>query len=437
MTLAKKIESHNAVVGVIGLGYVGLSLLEVFGRAGFSLIGFDKSTKKIEQLQKGERFYNFIPMAELVEFQNKNRFECSSDPAILTKADVIIICVSTPLDKQRHPDPSNLQQAFQTIGAHLKKNQLIVLQSTTYPGTTEEELLPLLEKKGMKVGHDFFLSYVPEISDPGNPHYAFSEVPRVISGVTLTCLKMAELLYKKIGCQVVSAPSTRVAEAAKILQNAYRMVNISFVNEMKIMFDRMGMDVWEVIDAAKVKPFGYTAFYPSMGAGGDCIPVVPLYLVSKAKETDGPTSMMELADAINTMIPHYVVEKVIQALNAHNRKINGAKILMLGVAYKKDVNDLRESAPLRVLTLLKEAGAEVYYNDPFVPELENVPKYPQLKMKSRQLDYPQMKSYDAVVIATNHSSYQWKEVVKHSTLIIDTQNVTTNIEGAKEKVVKA
>ena len=282
-SLSEKISSDKAVIGLIGMGFIGLSLLEVFGDKGFPLVGFDVSASRVAMLKKAEAYYNFMPVQKMHGWIEKKQFTPSSDPAILDQADVIIISVPTSLDHHRLPDLTSLQSAFKTAASHLKKGQLIVLQSTTYPSTTEKEFLPILEKTGLQVGKDFFLAYVPEISDPGNPKYSFTNVPRIVSGVTPACLNMVELLYKKIGCKIVPCPSPSVAEAAKILQNTYRLVNISLMNEMKIMFDRMGMDIWQVIESAAVKPFGFTPFYPGPGIGGDCIPVVPCYLSWKAQ----------------------------------------------------------------------------------------------------------------------------------------------------------
>ncbi|MCX6989681.1 MAG: nucleotide sugar dehydrogenase [Chlamydiae bacterium] len=436
-SLSQKIASDQAVIGLIGMGFIGLSLLEVFGDKGFPLVGYDLNTQRVEMLKRAEAYYNFMPVKKLHAWIEKKQFTPSSDPDILNSADVLIISVPTSLDHHRLPDLSSLKGAFTTAASHLKKGQLIILQSTTYPGTTEKEFLPILEARGLKVGKDFFLGYVPEISDPGNPDYSFTNVPRIVSGITPACRDLVEQLYKKIGCKVIPCPSTQVAEAAKILQNTYRLVNISLVNEMKIMFDRMGMDIWEVIEAASTKPFGFTPFYPGPGIGGDCIPVVPFYLSWKAQETDGPSSLIDLAGSINLSMPHYVVEKVTEALSARKKSLAGAKILMLGVSYKKDVNDLRESPSLRILTLLKEKKAEVFYHDPLVPVLDKLRYYPDLHLKSVELDYKKWGAYDAILIATDHSCYNWKEIVAHAALIIDTRNVTKGLADPEHKITKA
>jgi UDP-N-acetyl-D-glucosamine dehydrogenase len=436
--LEEKIADHTAVIGVIGMGYIGLSLLDVFGKQGFPLVGYDLSQERVEMLKKAECYYNFLPLQDLFSLLKSQRFIPSSDPAILEKADILILSVPTPLDNYQLPNFSHLRQAFQTTATYLKKGGLVVLQSTTYPGTTEEELLPLLEKSGWKVGQDFYLAHAPEISDIGNPQYSFNQVPRLVSGVTASCLKRVTLLYEKIGCHVETCPSTRVAEAAKILQNTYRLVNISLVNEMKIMFERMGIDIWDVIAAAAVKPFGFTPFYPSPGVGGDCIPVVPSYLSWKARQTDGPTSLMDLANTINGTIPYYVVDKVMEALSRHHKGLDGAKVLLLGVGYKKDVNDLRESASLKILSLLKQKKADLHYHDPLVPKLLPSARYPDLKMDSIPLVYEKLSSFDAVIIATDHSTYDWNKIATFSPLVIDTRNVMKDVSPQyKKKVVKA
>ncbi|MFN0065104.1 MAG: nucleotide sugar dehydrogenase [Chlamydiales bacterium] len=436
MRLSGKIASQEAVIGVIGLGYIGLQLLDVFGRRGFRLVGYDCDRAKIASLKRGHSMMNFLPLPELFRLQEEGRFRVAANPDILHAADVLFICVPTSLDRHMVPNFSSLRSAFQTVADHLHRDQLVVLQSTTYPGTTEEELLPILEKKG-EVGKDYYLAYVPEISDPGNLEYDFTSIPRIVSGVTPQCLEMVKMLYQKIGCQEFPCRSPRVAEAAKIFTNAYRLINISFVNEMKMMFDHMGMDVWEVIEAASSKPFGFTAFYPGPGAGGDCIPVDPNYLVWKAKESAGPVSMIELASNINQVIPHYVVDKVIQGLAKHKQAIQGAQILLLGVGFKKDVNGLQESASLKLLSLLQKEGAAVSYHDPYIAELYPSERYPQMDMKSASLEYEKLGNYDAVVIATDHSIYDVEKIVQYSTVVIDTRNVTAKVAGAEKKVVKA
>lgn len=433
----QKIQTKQAVIGVVGLGYIGLSLLDAFGKAGFSLLGYDYNQQRMEMLSRKDPYLNFIDHEDLFKLMDQSRFKASSDPAILQAADVIVISVPTSLDQHQTPNLSNLHAAFNTVYSYLKKDQLIILQSSTYPSTTQDTLLPILENSGLKVGQDFFLAYVPEVADIGNPQFSFTQVPRIVSGITPACRNLAEQLYKQIGCQVVLASSTKVAESAKLLQNSYRLVNISFINEMKMMFDRMGLDVWEVIKAAESKPFGFVPFHPGPGIGGDCIPVTPFYLVWQAKATEGPTTLLERAGHINETIPSYVISKVVQGLNLRKKCIRDTKILVLGVGYKKNVNDVRESPSLPILALLKKMLANVDYHDPFVPELPPLAKYPDLKLRSITLDYEKLKSYDAVIIATDHSDYDWSQIVANSQLVIDTHNVTENVKHAKEKVIKA
>jgi UDP-N-acetyl-D-glucosamine dehydrogenase len=435
--LEQKIQAKRAVIGVVGLGYIGLSLLDAFGKAGFPLVGYDYNQSRMEMLARKEPYLNFIDHKDLFKLMDQNCFKASSDPSVLQAADVTVISVPTSLDQHQTPNLSNLHAAFNTVYSYLKKDQLIILQSSTYPSTTQDTLLPILENSGLKVGEDFFLAYVPEVADIGNPQFSFTQVPRIISGITPACRNLAEQLYKQIGCKVVLASSTKIAESAKLLQNSYRLLNISFINEMKMMFDRMGLDVWEVIRAAESKPFGFVPFHPSPGVGGDCIPVTPFYLVWQAKATEGPTTLLEHAGHINEMMPHYVISKVVEGLNLHKKFVREAKILVLGVAYKKNVNDIRESPSLSILALLQKMLANVEYHDPFVSELPPLVKHPDLKLRSITLDYEKLHSYDAVIIATDHSNYDWSKIVENSQLVIDTHNVTENVKNAKEKVIKA
>jgi UDP-N-acetyl-D-glucosamine dehydrogenase len=341
------------------------------------------------------------------------------------------------MDEHHLPDLTNLRQAFQTACKYVKKDMLVVLQSSTYPGTTEEEFLPLLEKTGLKVGQDFHLAHVPETADPGNPHYCFNEVPKIISGITPSCREAALELYKSAGFKVYPCPSTKVAESAKILQNAFRLVNISFINEVKVMLDRMGVDVWDVIAAASTKPFGFMPFYPSPGAGGDCIPVDSEYLIWKARVTEGPTTLLEMAEHINRSMPHYVVEKVVEGLNRHEKSIHHTSILVLGVSYKKDVNDIRESAALSILFQLKQMQAKVEYHDPFIKKLPPIHRYPGMEFQSIDFDYEKLDKYDAIVIGTDHTFYDWDQIVAKSKLVIDPYNATAKVSGSKNKIVKA
>lgn len=439
-SLKQKIASKTAVIGVIGLGYIGLSLLEGFGKAGFPLLGYDLNKERMAMLKRKESYLNFMTLTTLFDLMDEKRFHVSSHPNILKAADVLVISVPTALDRYRIPDLTNLRVAFHTVYHHLKKDQLIILQSSTYPGTTEEELLPLLEQSDLKVGVDFFLANVPEVADIGNKNFSFNQVPRIIGGITPACQQMACDLYSKIGCEVVPCSSPKVAEAAKLLQNSYRLVNISLINEMKILFDKIGINVWEVIQAAASKPFGFAPFYPGPGIGGDCIPIVAFYLVWKARIVEGPTTpttLVEQAGHINEMMPFYVFHKLIVGLAQEKKHIADSKILILGVGYKRDVNDIRESAALKLIPLLKKMFAEVYYHDPYVKELSGFLEYPEMHLKSIHLNYKALGIYDAVIIITDHTCYDWAQVVANSNLIIDTRNVTKDEIGAEENVIKA
>lgn len=436
-SLLNKIKSESAVVGVVGLGYIGLSITEAIGKKKFPLVGFDSNLKKINQLKKGEN-YLVPPVEGIGELIKSKQFKPSGDPSPLKSADIIIISVPTSLDSHNHPDFSSLEKAFDTVSNILKKGQLIVLQSSTFPGTTDKVLLPKLEQKsGLKAGKDFFLAYVPEISNPGDTNYNFCSIPRIVSGITDSCKEAAMAFYKKFGMQVSGCPSTKVAEAAKILQNTYRLVNISLINELKILLDRMDIDIWEVIKAASTKPFGFCPFFPGPGAGGDCIPVDPEYLAWSAALTDGPCTIIHQAEQVNEMIPYYIVEKTVEGLSSKNKAIKDANILVLGVAFKKDMNDIRQSGSIKILSILKKKQANVHYHDPYVSEINNLNKFPDLDMKSIPWDYKALKNYDAIVIGTDHSFYDWNKIVKESRLIIDTRNATSNVISGKNKIIKA
>ncbi len=435
--LSIKIASYQAKIATIGLGYTGLSLLEAFGMKGFPILGYDYDKEKVEGLLKEKFSYNFTATSNFSLWSQNGKCTFSSDPSILEEADVIIICTPSSLDDHHIPDTNSIHNVFSTVAKYLKQGQLIVLQSTIYPGATEKELLPLLTKNNLIVGKDFFLAYVPEISDPGNLDYSLTTIPKIISGITPSCLEMAGLLYQTIGCPIFFCASTKIAESAKLLQNTYRLINISFINEMKISFDRMGIDIWEVIEAAAMKPFGFAPFYPSPGIGGECIPVVPAYLSWQAQETNGPTSLIDMAMQVNAKAPYYVVEKIGDALNTHKKSFLETKILVLGVGYKKEVNDIRESASLTIISLLQKKLASVDYHDPYVKELSSPRHYPDMKLTSINLTPEALSSYDAVVIATDHSFYNWNEIALYSKLIIDTRNVMAHIPSAQSKTIKA
>ena len=434
LSLEKTIKAKKAHIGIIGLGYVGLPLLKTFLASGFRVMGFDVDEKKINMLNQGKSYIKHVTAEELKSFLRLQKFQATSDFKNLPNVDVVIICVPTPLDPHKNPDLSFVLQTTKVIAQNMRKGQLIVLESTTYPGTTEEEMLPILEKSGLKVGKDFYLAYSPERENPGDKEYTTAKIPKVVGGVTPACKRAAKALYDQVVVRTIPVSSPRVAEATKLLENIFRSVNIALVNEMKIILELMGIDVWEVIEAASSKPFGFLPFYPGPGYGGHCIPVDPFYLAWKAKEVEYPTKFIELAGEINTQMPYYVVSKTIHALNERRKSIKGAKILILGVAYKKDVDDQRESPSLRIISLLQEKGARVAYNDPYVPQSYGHRDYPELRLESVALNERKLRGFDAVIITTDHSAYDYDWIVKNASLVIDTRNA---IKKKRKNVVKA
>jgi len=430
MELREKIEARKALIGIIGLGYVGLPLAREFLKKGFKIVGFDMDTAKVRRINAGESYIKHIPGDFIKSYVLNDQFVATNDFSRLKEVDVILICVPTPLGKHNEPDLSYILATAKSIAATLQKGQLIVLESTTFPGTTEEEVLPILAQNGLKVGRHFYLGYSPEREDPGNPHFSTSEIPKVVSGVTERCLEVTRGLYDQIITKTVPVSSPRVAEATKLLENIYRAVNIALVNELKIVFDRMGIDVWEVIEAAKTKPFGFQPFYPGPGLGGHCIPIDPFYLTWKAKESEVHTRFIELAGEVNAYMPYYVVQKTAKALNDDTRSLKGAKILLLGVAYKTDVDDLRESPALKIMELLIGEGAQVDYNDPYVPELPATRRY-KFSKRSVEINPHNLKSYDAVIITTNHSCYDYNLIREKAHIIIDTRNAL-GLKGQRE-----
>lgn len=434
MDLKQKIIKKQAVIGVIGLGYVGLPLVIEFASKGFKVIGFDIDDKKVKRLWEGESYINHIESEKIKKISKK--FEPTTDFSRLKDVDCIIICVPTPLNKYREPDMTYVFNTAKAISKNMKKGQLIVLESTTYPGTTDEDVRKILEESGFIAGKDFYLAFSPEREDPNNPHYKTSQIPKVVGGIDQKSLEVAKALYDQILEKTVPVSSTKVAEATKLLENIYRAVNIALVNELKVLFDRMGIDIWEVIEAAKTKPFGFQAFYPGPGIGGHCIPVDPFYLTWKAREYDFSTRFIELAGEINISMPYYVVQKAVDALNARGKSIKDAKVLILGMAYKKDVDDMRESPSLVLYELFEKKGAKVDYNDPYIPEIPPLRKY-DLHKKSVALTEKNLKKYDCVVIATDHSEYNPDFIAKNAKLIIDTRNLIKDRQKYKDKVVWA
>jgi len=435
--LLKKIKERKASVGIIGLGYVGLPLAKEFHRAGFSVTGFDIDPKKVEMLDIGKSYIKHISSESIKNLKADGRFNATIDFTKLKNMDCIIICVPTPLTRHREPDLSFVFNTTKAIAKNLRKDQLIVLESTTYPGTTDEDMLKILIETGLKAGKDFYLAYSPEREDPANKDFTTSKIPKVVGGYTRNCLRVAKALYDSIVISTVPVSSTKAAEATKLLENIYRAVNIALVNEMKMLFDRMGIDIWEVIEASKTKPFGFQAFYPGPGLGGHCIPIDPFYLTWKAREYDFTMRFIELAGEINTSMPEYIVNKVVDALNGKGKSMKDSKILVLGLAYKKDVDDVRESPSLELIELLKKKGASVDYNDPYIARTHKMRRY-DLKMSSVPLTEKSLKSYDCVVVSTDHSSYDYGFIAGHSRLIVDTRNAMKGISGSiKGKIIKA
>ncbi len=434
--LLDKIEKRTAVVGVIGLGYVGLPLAIEFAKAGFPVLGFDTDAAKVKLVNAGKSYIKHIGPERVKELSGRPNCRATADADDLKRADCILICVPTPLTRQREPDMAYIESTTATVAGRLRKGQLVVLESSTYPGTTREVMLPSLEKRGLKAGEDFFLAFSPEREDPGNPKYSTHSIPKVVGGLTPDCLKLAATLYAAIVPAVTKVSSPDAAEATKLLENIFRCVNIALVNELKIVFERMGIDVWEVIEAAKSKPFGFMPFYPGPGLGGHCIPIDPFYLTWKAREFDIPTRFIELAGDINTAMPEYVLERLGQALNQERKSVKGSRVLLVGAAYKRDVDDMRESPSLRLIELLRERGASVDYHDPFIPVLPPTRKY-RFRMKSVPLTPKLLKEFDAVLIATDHSSVDYSLIGEHARLVVDTRNAMARAGKAKARVVRA
>jgi UDP-N-acetyl-D-glucosamine dehydrogenase len=432
MDLLTKIKDKQALVGIIGLGYVGLPLVLRFCEMGFGVLGFDTDANKVELLNRGESYIKHILSSRLADLltprEGQGQFAATHDMGRLGEPDVLIICVPTPLTAKREPDLRFVTNTVRQIAACLRPGQLVSLESTTYPGTTAELLLPILSVK-YQVGEDFFLVFSPEREDPGNPRYPVNTIPKVVGGVTPACLEHGVALYSQVIDRVIPVSSTQAAEMSKLLENIYRAVNIALVNELKMLCLRMGVDIFEVIEASKTKPFGFQAFYPGPGLGGHCIPIDPFYLTWKAREYDFSTRFIELAGDINTSMPYFVVQRVTKALSDHNKALNGAKILVLGIAYKKDVDDYRESPALKIMDLLKQEGAEVSYNDPHIPRCAGMRHYSHFDMVSRPLDAGVLQESDLVLLVTDHSSYDYVWLASQASLIVDTRNAFRGIAG--------
>jgi UDP-N-acetyl-D-glucosamine dehydrogenase len=434
--LSNRIESATVRVGIIGLGYVGLPLARAFSERGIAVLGFDVDPIKIARLERAESYIGHIPDASIHSMRD-SRFEPTLDFQRLNEPDVIIICVPTPLTDSRDPDLTYIVKSTRAIAERLRPGQLVVLESTTYPGTTREVVLPLLLNTGLKPGVDFFLAFSPEREDPGNPQFSAPTIPKVVGGLDPASLELAVALYGKVVVRVVPVSSPEVAEACKILENTYRAVNIALVNELKVLFDRMNINVWEVIEAAKTKPFGFQAFYPGPGLGGHCIPIDPFYLAWVARKHGLATRFIELAGEINTSMPANVISKVADALNDHGKPVKGSKITLLGMAYKKDVDDPRESPGFELMDLLLKKGALVDYNDHHIAVLPPMRHYPHLRMASQELTAVYLQSRDCVLIVTDHSAYNWSWIAEHAPLIVDTRNALKDVVAPKAEIVRA
>ncbi|MEW4453858.1 nucleotide sugar dehydrogenase [Bremerella sp. JC817] len=426
-TLRQKLEDQTAIVGVIGMGYVGLPLVKTFADCGYRCLGFDTDPAKVEKLTRGESYIKHIAGEWIATNVKMGRFSATTDTVRMAEADVLLICVPTPLDSSRDPDLKYVERTAEAIAQSLRPGQLVVLESTTYPSTTKDIVLPILEKSSLKPGIDFFVAYSPEREDPGNPKFTAANIPKVIGGLEEYSLQLACQLYQKAIVEIIPVSSLEVAEACKILENTYRAVNIAMVNELKVLFDRMNLDLWEVIEAAKTKPFGFQAFYPGPGLGGHCIPIDPFYLSWLARKEGMPTRFIELAGEINTSMPQFVVQKLMLALNEQEKAIRGSNILMLGVAYKPNVDDPRESPAFAIMELLEPLGANISYNDPYIPQLPSMRSFEFSKKQSVELSPETLAAADVVLIVTNHNDYDWEFIAKHSKLIVDTRNALVNI----------
>ena len=422
--LMDKLENRQATVGILGLGYVGLPLALAFSKAGFPVLGFDVDDSKVDQLNRGESYISHIKSAAVAEASSGGRLTATADFSRLGEPDVLVICVPTPLTSQREPDMTYVVSTAEAIAKALRPGQLVALESTTYPGTTEELLRELLETSGLICGEDFFLAYSPEREDPGNPDFATTTIPKVVGGVDDTSTDLAIALYGSVVVETVRVSSARTAEAAKLLENIFRAVNIALVNELKIVYDEMDIDIWEVLDAAATKPFGFMRFNPGPGWGGHCIPIDPFYLSWKARQYGIATRFIELAGEVNIRMPQRVVEKLQGALNGQGKPVKGSKILVLGLAYKKDVADPRESPAFEILSQLFELGAEVSYHDPHIPQAPSMRSWKHLgALESKPLTKEVLDSQDAVILVTDHSAVDYDFVLEHAPLLIDTRGV--------------
>jgi UDP-N-acetyl-D-glucosamine dehydrogenase len=435
--LLHHLQDGTAMVGVIGLGYVGLPLIDAFVKAGFRCIGFDVDPTKVAALAAGKSYIQHISSDKISHWLKAGKFQATADMSKLGEPDVLIICVPTPLTDARDPDLQYVESTCKAIASRLRPGQLVVLESTTYPTTTRDVMVPILQQSGLSCGTDFYVAYSPEREDPGNPNFSAAQIPKVVGGIDPASRDLACALYEKAVAGVVPVENCEVAEAAKVLENIYRAVNIALVNELKVLFDAMGIDVWSVIDAAKTKPFGFQAFYPGPGLGGHCIPIDPFYLSWLARKYEHPTRFIELAGEVNTAMPRYVVGRLGEFLNDCGKPIKGSKVCLLGVAYKKDVDDPRESPSFVLMELLLRRGADLTYSDPHVPKLPSMRHHDLPEMSSQELTPEFLASQDCVLIATDHTAFDYQAIVTHARLVIDTRNATKHIEGdLREKIRK-
>lgn len=440
MKAAEKFRDGSAVVGVVGLGYVGLPLGLGFVKNGLKVLGLDVDSSKIDAINAGQSYIEHIAAGPIAEAVGKNLLEASDRFERARECDALILCVPTPLDNHHEPDLSYVLNTLDSLLPHLRAGQILSLESTTYPGTTEEELRPRIESRGFTIGKDFFLVYSPEREDPGNPDFSSTNIPKVMGGSTSACAEVGVAMYEAVVEKVVPVSSTQVAEFAKLLENIYRSVNIGLVNELKVAADKMGIDIWEVIQAASTKPFGFKAFYPGPGLGGHCIPIDPFYLTWKAKEYGVHTRFIELAGEVNEAMPSYVVQKVTEALNTRKKSVNGSRILLMGLAYKENVDDMRESPSFHLMDGLQELGAEVAYFDPHIPEITPTREHAKWTgQKSISWSGKAIASFDCVIIATHHERFNLDELLQHADLILDTRNAIakSGLVGKEGQVFKA
>ena len=430
--LILKLQNRTAKLGVVGLGYVGLPLAVEKAKAGYDVIGFDVQAKKVEQVNIGENYIGDIVDEDLKTLVASGKLKATTDFSFVSEVDAVSICVPTPLDKYKQPDLSYVVNSSKSVAKYLHKGMLIVLESTTYPGTTEEVLKPILEESGLKCGEDFFLAFSPERVDPGNKQFKTKNTPKVVGGCTPECTEVAAMLYRSVlESDVMEVSSPAVAEMEKILENTFRNINIALANEMAILCNKMGIDVWEVIDAAKTKPYGFMPFYPGPGLGGHCIPLDPFYLSWKAKEYDYHTRLIETSGEINDFMPEFVVDNAMKLLNTQKKALNGSKVLLLGAAYKNDIDDMRESPTLKVMEHLEKNGANVYYNDPYIPTFKhNGREFVSVNWEDA------IEEADIVIITTNHSNYDYEKIVEKAKLLYDTRNATKDVKNNREKINK-